>query len=47
LTHTTTTTHTQVWTEEDWNEDSTLENAPYRLSKTLAERATWKFVSEG
>lgn len=37
----------KVWTEEDWNEDSTLENAPYRLSKTLAERAAWQFVNEG
>jgi dihydroflavonol-4-reductase len=37
----------KVWTEADWNEDSTLENAPYRLSKTLAERAAWEFVNEG
>lgn len=37
----------QVWTEEDWNTDSTLENAPYRLSKSLAEKAAWDFVNEG
>lgn len=36
-----------MWTEEDWNTDSTIENAPYRLSKTLAERAAWEFVNEG
>lgn len=29
------------FTEEDWNTLSTLENSPYPLSKTLAERAAW------
>ncbi|KAL6060484.1 Tetraketide alpha-pyrone reductase [Balamuthia mandrillaris] len=36
----------KVWTEDDWNTDSTLENAPYRLSKSLAERAAWDFVAK-
>jgi len=31
----------KVWSEEDWNTNSTLTNGPYRLSKTLAERAVW------
>lgn len=36
----------KVWTEADWNLDSTIENAPYRLSKRLAEEAAWNFVKE-
>ena len=34
-----------VWTEEDWNDLSTLDDSPYSYSKTLAERAAWDFVS--
>jgi nucleoside-diphosphate-sugar epimerase len=33
-----------VWSENDWQEDNTLENGPYRMSKRLAEQAAWKFV---
>ncbi|HIE22316.1 MAG TPA: aldehyde reductase, partial [Acidimicrobiia bacterium] len=33
-----------VWTEEDWNETSSLGRSPYAYSKTLAERAAWEFV---
>lgn len=36
-----------VWTEDDWQEDSSLENGPYRYSKRLAERAAWDFVKDG
>jgi len=28
----------KVWTEEDWNTTSTLQDGPYRLSKVLAEK---------
>lgn len=34
----------QVLTEADWNEQSTLQRNPYYLSKTMAERAAWTFV---
>ena len=34
----------QVLTEADWNEKSTLRRNPYYLSKTMAERAAWTFV---
>jgi dihydroflavonol-4-reductase len=34
----------QVLTEADWNEKSTLQRNPYYLSKTMAERAAWTFV---
>eukprot|EP01113_Clastostelium_recurvatum_P028070 TRINITY_DN339_c0_g2_i2.p1 TRINITY_DN339_c0_g2~~TRINITY_DN339_c0_g2_i2.p1 ORF type:complete len:339 (+),score=75.85 TRINITY_DN339_c0_g2_i2:510-1526(+) len=30
-----------VFTEEDWNEDSTVSFEPYRYSKTVAEKAAW------
>jgi len=30
---------TKLWTEDDWNNTSTLKDGPYRLSKVLAERA--------
>lgn len=33
-----------VFTEEDWNTFSTIENNPYPLSKTLAEKAAWDMV---
>jgi dihydroflavonol-4-reductase len=32
-----------VYTEADWNSDATLESNPYFLSKTLAERAAWRW----
>ncbi|WP_289084296.1 NAD-dependent epimerase/dehydratase family protein [uncultured Sulfitobacter sp.] len=35
-----------ILTEEVWNETSTLEDNPYSLSKTLAEKAAWK-IAEG
>ena len=34
----------QVLTEADWNEKSTLQRNPYYLSKTMAERAAWTFM---
>lgn len=36
----------KVFTEEDWNERSSLGRNPYYLSKTLAERAAWAFAKE-
>jgi len=36
----------KVWTEKDWNTTATLENAPYFLSKVLAERAAWEFCEK-
>lgn len=33
-----------VFTEEDWNEEATVESGAYYLSKTLAEQAAWDFV---
>jgi dihydroflavonol-4-reductase len=32
------------WTEEDWNDTSSLDRSPYAYSKTLSERAAWEFV---
>lgn len=36
----------RVLTEADWNVKSTLDRNPYYLSKTLAEKAAWRFVEE-
>jgi dihydroflavonol-4-reductase len=36
----------KVLTEADWNEKSSLERNPYYYSKTLAEKAAWRFVEE-
>jgi nucleoside-diphosphate-sugar epimerase len=36
----------KVWTEADWNMDSTIINSPYRLSKRLAEQAAFEFGRE-
>jgi dihydroflavonol-4-reductase len=33
-------------TEADWNEKSSLTRNPYYFSKTLAERAAWRFMEE-
>jgi len=35
---------TKVFTENDWNERSTLDRNPYYLSKVKAEKAAWNFV---
>jgi dihydroflavonol-4-reductase len=32
------------FTEEDWNETSSIEHAPYSYSKTLAERKAWEIA---
>jgi len=37
---------TKVWTEDDWNTTSTITEGPYRLSKTLAERATFEWGAQ-
>jgi dihydroflavonol-4-reductase len=36
----------KVFTENDWNEQSSLERNPYYFSKTVAERAAWTFVED-
>lgn len=35
----------KVYTEEDWNETSSLKRNPYYYSKTMAERAAWDFIN--
>ena len=35
-----------VWSEADWNEDSSLDFGAYTYSKTMAERAAWDFMDE-
>jgi dihydroflavonol-4-reductase len=34
----------KVFTEDDWNERSSLDRNPYYFSKTAAERSAWRFV---
>ena len=34
------------FTEDDWNEQSSLDRNPYYFSKAMAERAAWAFVGE-
>ena len=36
----------KVFSEEDWNEKSSLDRNPYYYSKTLAERAGWDYLEE-
>ncbi|CAL5221716.1 g3958 [Coccomyxa viridis] len=33
-----------LYTEEDWNETSTIDNQPYHRSKVVAEQEAWKFA---
>merc|ERR1719204_2557858 len=33
----------KIWTEEDWNDESTLEEGAYRMSKSLAEHKAWDY----
>eukprot|EP00884_Botryococcus_braunii_P020767 jgi/Botrbrau1/7374/Bobra.0316s0018.1 len=35
-----------AWSEQDWNDWSTLSDNPYMLSKTLAEKAAWEIAQE-
>jgi len=35
-----------IYTEEDWNTESSLTRNPYYYSKKLAEEAAWKFMKE-
>jgi dihydroflavonol-4-reductase len=34
----------KVFTEDDWNDRSSLSRNPYYFSKTVAERSAWRFV---
>ena len=36
----------KTYTENDWNESSSLTDNPYAYSKTVAEKAAWKFMEE-
>jgi len=36
----------RAYTEEDWNEKSSLTRNPYYYSKTVAERSAWQFVDD-
>ena len=36
----------KVYTSDDWNEDATLEENPYPLSKVTAERRAWEIQKE-
>eukprot|EP01130_Rhizamoeba_saxonica_P002564 TRINITY_DN12347_c0_g1_i1.p1 TRINITY_DN12347_c0_g1~~TRINITY_DN12347_c0_g1_i1.p1 ORF type:complete len:363 (+),score=72.91 TRINITY_DN12347_c0_g1_i1:221-1309(+) len=36
----------KIWDENDFNDNSTLENGPYRLSKYLAESLVWKYANQ-
>jgi len=36
----------KVYTEDDWNEESSLTRNPYYYSKKLAEECAWNFVNE-
>ena len=36
-----------TWSEEHWNDVSSLDRNPYAFSKTQAERAAWDFVENG
>jgi nucleoside-diphosphate-sugar epimerase len=38
--------HGDLFNEEDWNTVSTIEKAPYPLSKRLAEEEAWKIAKE-
>jgi len=35
-----------LYTEADWNDQSTLDRNPYNYSKVLSERAAWKYMEE-
>merc|ERR1712159_15872 len=36
----------KAFTEEDWNDTSTIENAPYRYSKVVAEKKAWEIAKK-
>merc|ERR1719242_2554682 len=36
----------KVWSHEDWNRESTLDDGAYRLSKQLAEEKAWTYHSD-
>jgi nucleoside-diphosphate-sugar epimerase len=36
----------KVWNEDDWNTTSSLTDGPYRLSKVLAERASYEWAAQ-
>lgn len=35
----------RIFTEDDWNDEASLDFSPYAYSKTMAERAAWDFVA--
>jgi len=36
----------KIFTEEDWNDESTLEEGAYRKSKSMAEHAAWEYKEQ-
>ena len=36
----------KLYTEEDWNDEATLDTFPYHLSKKLAEKLAWDLSTE-
>jgi nucleoside-diphosphate-sugar epimerase len=36
----------RIFGENDWNDESTLEEGAYRMSKSLAEHAAWEFSNQ-
>jgi len=37
----------KIYGEKDWNDESTLEEGAYRMSKSLAEHAAWEYEKQG
>lgn len=36
----------KLYTEDDWNDEATIDKFPYHLSKTLAEKLAWDLAEE-
>ena len=36
----------KLYTEEDWNDEATIDKFPYHLSKTLAEQRAWELAEQ-
>jgi len=39
--------HNYVYSEKDWNDESTLQEGAYRMSKSLAEHKAWQYHESG
>lgn len=36
----------KLYTEDDWNDEATIDKFPYHLSKTLAEQRAWELAEQ-